>query len=162
MYIADPVNNTVRKLTNPGQSSAVVTTVAGVAGEFGSTGGLNGPLKVALDPNGNLYVMDSLTIRKVEDKTRFGLLFGEPPESDTGTRRPIPMALAVDHTGRIFAAANDDGGFKIFSGVAGGSFTATKYGPYPFQMGDLALGAGSNLYAGGSFTTNSLMKLATL
>ena len=146
IYFAEPNSNTVRKLTNPGQSNATVSTVAGVAGQFGVAGGLNGPWKVAVDPTGSLYVLDLGSIRKVLSTSQFTLLFGELPEAYTGTQ-PGPMAMTVDTSGKIFAAANDGGEFKIFSRVAGGSFTSTNYGPYSFPITDLALGGGTNLYA---------------
>jgi hypothetical protein len=155
VYIAEPNNNTVRKLTNPGLSSASVSTVAGVAGQFGVAGGLNSPWKVALDPSGGLYVLDNSSIRKVVSKTQFTVLFGELPEAYTGTQ-PGPMAMAVDSSGNIFAAANDGGEFKIFSRLTTGTFAATKYGPYPFPITDLALGAGSNLYAATESTVELL------
>ena len=155
VYIAEPNNNTVRKLTNPGLSSASVSTVAGVAGQFGVAGSLNSPWKIALDPSGGLYVLDNSTIRKVVSKTQFTLLFGELPEAYTGTQ-PGPMAMAIDSSGNIFAAANDGGEFKIFSRLTTGTFAATKYGPYPFPITDLALGAGSNLYAATESTVELL------
>jgi hypothetical protein len=146
LYFAEPNSNTVRKLTNPGQSNATVSTVAGAAGQFYVAGGLNTPWKVAVDPSGSLYVLDLSSIRKVISINQFTLLFGELPETYSGTQ-PGPMAMTVDSSGKIFAAATDGGEFKIFSRVAGGSFTTTNYGPYPFPITDLALGGGTNLYA---------------
>ncbi len=155
VYIAEPNTNTVRKLTSPGLSSASVSTVAGVAGQFGVTGGLNTPWKVALDPSGGLYVLDDSSIRKVVSKTQFTLLFGELPEAYTGTQ-PVPMAMALDSSGKIFAAAYEGAEFKVFSRLTTGTFTATNYGPYPFPITDLALGAGSNLYAATESTVQLL------
>jgi hypothetical protein len=146
VYFAEPNSNTVRKLTNPGPTTGSVSTVAGELGQFGVPGGLNSPCKVALGPDNSLYVLDYSTIRKVVSPTQFTLLFGELPESYTGTQ-PGPMAMAVDSTGKIFAAANDGGEFKIYSRIASGTFAVTNFGPYPFPMTDLAVGAGSNLYA---------------
>jgi hypothetical protein len=155
VYIAEPNTNTVRKLTSPGLSSASVSTVAGVAGQFGVAGGLNTPWKVALDPSGGLYVLDDSSIRKVVSKTQFTLLFGELPEAYTGTQ-PVPMAMALDSSGKIFAAAYEGAEFKVFSRLTTGTFTATNYGPYPFPITDLALGAGSNLYAATESTVQLL------
>jgi sugar lactone lactonase YvrE len=61
IYIADTGNSTIRIMTPTG----VVTTLAGVAGQaayadgIGTDARFNGPTAVALDANGNLYVMDS-------------------------------------------------------------------------------------------------------
>jgi hypothetical protein len=159
VYIADQFNNTVRKLTNPGQFGATVTTVAGVAGDFDTPGGLNSPSKVALDPSGSLYVLDNSTIRKVVSKTQFTLLFGELPEAYTGTQ-PWPMAMTVDSGGKILAAAIVDGDFKVFARPVGGSFAATNYGPYLFSITDLAAGAGNNLYAATEGTVELLGDLS--
>lgn len=144
LYIAEPSSNTVRRLTNPGGTNAAVSTVAGVSGQFGVPGGLINPREVALDSGGALYVMDDLTIRRVDTATQFTRLFGE--EAYTGTQ-PVPVAMVADSSGRIFAAANDGGEFRIFSRVAGGTFAVTGYGPYPYHITDLAVGPGSNLYA---------------
>ncbi len=69
VYVADTGNNTIRKITPAG----VVTTLAGTAGEIGSTDGtgaaarFDDPTGVAVDSAGNVYVADTLnqTIRKL-------------------------------------------------------------------------------------------------
>lgn len=74
LYIADYGNHTVRKVA---VSTGAVTTIAGVAGSAGSTDGVgavarfNGPLGIALDGAGTLYVADyfNYTIRKVDIST---------------------------------------------------------------------------------------------
>lgn len=74
LYIVDQANNRIRKITNPGQSNAVITTVVGtgLAGYTGDGGPatsatLNGPSGIALDSNGNLYIVDAnnLVVRAV-------------------------------------------------------------------------------------------------
>lgn len=70
LFVADRGNHSIRKIV---LSSAVVTTLAGMAGMTGSVDGtgasarFNGPLDVAADSSGNLFVSDSAngTIRKV-------------------------------------------------------------------------------------------------
>src|SRR2546427_465488 len=69
VYVADISNHTIRKITPAG----VVTTLAGLAGTYGSDDGtgsaaqFNGPSGVATDSSGNVYVADSSnnTIRKI-------------------------------------------------------------------------------------------------
>jgi hypothetical protein len=146
VYIAESSNNTVRKLTNPGLSTASVTTVAGVAGQFGVAGGLNGPRKVAVDNDGKVYVLDFTSIRRVDGPEQFALLFGALAESQT-VGQPALTALAVDGTGKLFAGVNEAGEFKVFSQLAGGTFASTNYGPYPFALSDIAVGAGTHLFA---------------
>ena len=68
LYVADWRNSTIRKVTPAG----VVTTLAGLAGSYGSTDGTGSaarfeyPSGVAVDSAGNVYVADSWnnTIRK--------------------------------------------------------------------------------------------------
>ena len=68
-YVADTVNSTIRKITPAG----VVTTFAGLAGSTGSANGtgsaarFNGPVAVAIDSIGNIFVADTnnSTIRKI-------------------------------------------------------------------------------------------------
>jgi len=72
VYVADTDNHTIRMLTPVG-SNWVVTTIAGSAGNRGSTDGTNStarfywPYGVAVGPDGNVYVADSFseTIRKL-------------------------------------------------------------------------------------------------
>jgi hypothetical protein len=74
LYIVDQANNRIRKITNPGSSSAVITTAVGT-GNAGYTGDgglatsatLNGPSAIALDTAGNLYIVDenNLVVRAV-------------------------------------------------------------------------------------------------
>ena len=74
LYIVDQGNNRIRKITNPGLSNAVITTVVGT-GQAGYTGDggpatsatLNGPSAIALDGAGNLYIVDAnnLVVRAV-------------------------------------------------------------------------------------------------
>ena len=61
IYVADTLNHTIRKITATG----VVTTVAGMAGVYGSSDGTNSsalfyePKGIALDNLGNIFVADS-------------------------------------------------------------------------------------------------------
>ena len=69
IYVADQLNNTIRKVTPAG----VVTTLAGTPGVIGSNDGtgpaaqFNSPLGVAVDGSGNVFVADTSndTIRKI-------------------------------------------------------------------------------------------------
>ena len=67
VFVADNANHTIRKITSAG----VVTTLAGLAGSYGSTNGTGlaarfyNPRGLAVDTAGNVYVADTLnqTIR---------------------------------------------------------------------------------------------------
>ncbi len=74
VYVADEFNNTIREITPTG----VVTTLAGTAGQYGSTDGtgtaarFTDPIGVAVDAAGNVYVADNYnnTIRKLSPPPR--------------------------------------------------------------------------------------------
>jgi len=114
VYIADEGNNTIRKIS-PG---AVVTTLAGTAGQSGSNDGsgsaasFNGPTGVAVDGSGNLYVADFFndTIRKISPGGVVTTLAGSPGQagsadgSGSAARFHSPFSVAVDGSGNIYAA----------------------------------------------------------
>ena len=114
IYVADSGNYTIRKVTPGG----VVTTLAGLAGKFGSTDGtgnaarFDGPVGVAVDNAGNIYVADSgnYTIRKVTPAgvvTTLAGLAGKRGSTDgTGNsaRFDHPWGVAVDNGGNIYVA----------------------------------------------------------
>jgi hypothetical protein len=72
LYVADLLNQTIRKLTPEG-TNWVVTTIAGLAGNIGSADGtnsnarFNNPYNVAVDRSNNVYVADTYnaTVRKI-------------------------------------------------------------------------------------------------
>ncbi len=69
LYVADSYNDTIRRVTPAG----VVTTIAGTAGQSGSTDGMGAdarfyhPTDLAVDPDGVIYVADyqNRTIRRI-------------------------------------------------------------------------------------------------
>ena len=77
IYVADNVNNTVRKVT-PSGTNWVVTTIAGLAGNSGANDGTNGdarfsnPSDVAVDTNGNVFVADTFTNNTIRKLTPIG------------------------------------------------------------------------------------------
>src|SRR6266850_5666867 len=105
VYVADHGNSTIRKITPAG----VVTTIAGVAGAFGSADGtgsvarFNSPSGIALDTSGNLYVADTLnsTIRKITSAGVVTTLAGTAAVNGSGdgtgsaARFTYPYALTV-------------------------------------------------------------------
>jgi FG-GAP-like repeat/NHL repeat len=140
VYVADSINQTVRKITSTG----IVTTVAGAAG---ATGGLDGtgssarfynPSGLAVDQVGNIYVADSNndTIRKIApdgDVTTLAGLAQVPGSANgVGTNAKFfgPSGPAVDSLGNIYVAdsGNDtirritpDGNVTTFAGTPSNS-----------------------------------------
>jgi hypothetical protein len=103
VYVADRINNTIRKITPAG----VVTTLAGIADGFvGSTDGIgsvarfNLPLGVATDNAGNVYVADGFnnTIRKIT---------------------PAGVVSTLAGTARVIGSADGIGSAASFNGPSG-------------------------------------------
>ena len=114
VYVADTQNGTVRKATADG----VVSTLAGLAGNYGSADGTGGnarffgPQGIAVDGAGTAYVADTVnaTIRKVTAGgavTTLAGSAGNPGIADgTGSaaRFNEPQGLAVDSAGTVYMA----------------------------------------------------------
>jgi len=114
MYIADFLNNTIRKVTPAG----VVTTPYGQPGVSGTKNGtgnnalFNTPNSVAADSADNLYVADSgnNTIRKITPAGVVSTLAGKAPFTGTanGTgasaRFNAPQGVTVDSSGNVYVA----------------------------------------------------------
>ncbi len=121
VYVADENNSTVRKVTPAG----VVTTLAGLAGNWASADGtgsaarFDGPSGIAVDGVGNVYVSDSgnCTVRKITPEglvTTLAGLAGNPGSADgTGSaaRFHAPWGLCLDMTGNLYVA--DCGNYTI-------------------------------------------------
>jgi glucose/arabinose dehydrogenase len=112
LYVTDRNNQTIRKITPAG----VVTTLAGAAGSYGSADGtgadarFSGPVGVAVDGDGNLYVTDSSnhTIRKITPAGVVTTLAGAAESygfaDGTGplARFNSPVGVAVDGDGNLY------------------------------------------------------------
>jgi sugar lactone lactonase YvrE len=121
VYVADYGNSTIRKVTSAG----VVTTLAGLAYNVGSTDGtgsaarFNYPRGVAVDSSGNVYVADywNHTIRKVTSAgvvtTLAGLAGSSGSADGTGSAARFngPSGVAVDSSTNVYVA--DQGNHTI-------------------------------------------------
>lgn len=141
VFVADRVNNTIRKITAEG----IVTTLAGVVGSIGFGDGPGKearfffPTGVAVDESGNVFVADSdnKTIRKISAEgivsTWAGVVslvvnLGGSPNPTTnvdGTgnaaRFGWPTAVALDRSGNVFVT--DSSNYTIRKITAGGVVT---------------------------------------
>lgn len=177
LLIADTGNSVIRKLT-PGTNGWVSSTLAGLAGFSGSVDGANSqarfdfPTGLALDFNGNIFVADQVnsTIRKLSfDGTNWivttiaGLAgsYGNANGTNSAARFFYPAGLAVDATGNVFVADQNNhairkltpagsnnwavttiAGTAGLSGSADGVNTAARF----FWPSDLKLDANGTLY----------------
>ncbi|GAC1645652.1 MAG: hypothetical protein NVS9B11_17010 [Candidatus Dormibacteraceae bacterium] len=121
LYIADTLNNRVRRVDH---LSGIITTVAGSGRPGGSGDGgqatdakLNGPIAVAFDPSGNLYISDSDNhrIRKVDRTGRISTVVGSGKYGSAvegRLLRDIEMTrtggIAFDRKGNLFIVDSDN------------------------------------------------------
>ena len=152
-YVADTENGTIRAITSAG----VVSTLAGSAGNFGSTdasgGGARfyGPQAVAVGFAGNLYVADTAnhTIRKITSggvvSTLAGVAGTNGLTDGTGTSARFngPQGLAADSSGTVYVA--DTWNHTIRKVTAAG--VVTTLAGLPGYYGDIdgtSAGSGTN------------------
>jgi sugar lactone lactonase YvrE len=118
-YFADAGNQCVRRVDT---TTGLITTVAGtprVAGFSGDNGPatqakLNTPRGIALDANGNLYIIDSLNncVRRVDGGTKFiqtiagtgAKGFSGDGGSATSARLSGPFGIALDASANLYIA----------------------------------------------------------
>src|SRR6185503_4392426 len=126
LYVADTESGTengaIRKITPDGQ----VTTLAGKAGTTGSADGtgraarFSGPLGVAVDSAGNVYVADTwnCTVRRITHDgsvtTLAGLPAGQALVDGVGSaaRFHSPSGLTVDGAGTVYVADSANGAIR--------------------------------------------------
>lgn len=167
VYVADTLNNTIRKIA----SNGTVSTFAGQASQEGTSDG-NGsgarfasPSGVAVDGAGNVYVTDTAnnTVRKITSSgtvtTLAGVARTNGSTDGTGTaaRFSNPSGVAVDSSGNLYVT--DSGNHTIrritpagvvttFAGLAGstgssdGSGTLARFN----APSGIAIDSAGNLY----------------
>src|SRR5205823_14467902 len=186
-YVADTVTSTFRKVPPAG----VVTTFAGLAGSTGSANGtgsaarFNGPVAVAIDNIGNIFVADTnnSTIRKITParvvSTFAGLAGNDGSANGTGStaRFSFPTALAVDSANNIYVADTNNSTIRkitparvvsTFAGLAGSTGSANGTGStarFNFPSGVAVDRAGTgNIYVGDTinFTIRQITPTGTI
>ena len=105
IYVTDSSNNKIRKITTEG----VVTTFAG-SGSLSATDGtgtaasLGRPVEMAIDSNGNIFVMEqfSIKLRKVTSSAVVTTII-----NDYSLSSNYPYGLAIDSKGAIYGTASN-------------------------------------------------------
>jgi len=180
LYVGDPGNNTIRKIT----PAAAVSTLAGTAGQNGSADGAGAaarffnPYGVAADSAGNVYAADEVngTIRKITPagvvSTVAGTarVWGSADGTGAAAQFDSPHSVALDSAGNVYVAdtANSTirkvtsaGVVTTLAGTAGESGTADGAGPaarFHYPRGVAVDGAG-NVYV--ADTDNSSIRKIT-
>ena len=151
VYVADSVNQTIRKITAAG----VVSTLAGTAGVRGTLDGtgtaalFNTPGAVAVDSAGNIYVADTnnAAIRKI---TATGVVTtlagaagftGSTDGTGTAARFGSPTAIAVDSSGNLYVTDTDNETIRKVSAAGAVTTLAGSAG-----TAGVADGTGTNAY----------------
>jgi len=146
LYVADTGNQVIRRIS----SDSMVSTVAGAAGQSGSTDGLSasarfkGPSGVAVDAHGSLYVADTYnqTIRKISPDGMVTTLAGATGQTGsvdgngTAARFQGPARLTTDTNGNLYVTDNNSqirridkaGIVKTYSGAPAQSGTTDGVG----------------------------------
>ena len=116
LYVADSGNNTVRKITPAGK----VTTLAGSAGESGSSDGTGSAARfsflkgLAVDKAGNVYAVDNNAVRRISPAgvvtTLAGVAdaMGDADGAGSAARFRQPYGVAVDAAGNVYVADTDN------------------------------------------------------
>jgi sugar lactone lactonase YvrE len=172
VYVADSLNSTIRKITPAG----VVSTLAGLAGQSGSSDGVgtaarfNFPQGIAVDITGTVYVADTInsTIRKITsagDVTTLAGSAGSLGDADgvgTAARFDFPGGIAVDDAGTVYVADTNNstirtitpaGVVTTLAGLAGSFGSADGTGNaarFSFPSG-IAVDAAGTVYVADSF-----------
>ena len=149
LYIADSNNNRIRKVT---AATSIITTIAGngtagVAGDGGPgpSAQLHGPIGVAVDAAGNVYIADTnnYRIRKVTAATGIITTFagtgvagydGEAKPATTA-RLYVPTSVAVDSGGNLYVADRYNHRIRKVS-ASTGLITTVVGGAYAGYGGD--------------------------
>ena len=149
LYIADTLNFRVRKLTPGG----IVTTVAGNGSSLDSgdggpaiSAGLEGPLGVAVDAAGNIYISEqSSVVRKVDSTGTITTYAGTGAGGFSGDGGPAtdaqlfsPLGLGVDSVGNLYIADSLNNRVRKVAVAAappavssGGVVSASAFGEFP-------------------------------
>lgn len=179
LIVADQVNNTLRKVTPAG----VVTTLAGFAGSAGTTDGTGSaarfdyPLKMAIDPQGNVYVpcYNTNTVRKVTPGGVVTTFLGTPTSSGATNTSGVfngSSGVVLDAAGNIYVADQNNhtirritpgGAVSTLAGLAGSPGTANGTGsaarfntPYDLTINS----TGTTLYV--ADTSNHAIRTVTI
>jgi len=141
LYIADSNNNRIRRVSN-----GVITSVAGGGSEIGDGGPATsaqlGPVGIAIDASGNLFVADRVSnrIRRISNGVITTVVgsgsHGFVGDNGLATSAQLnnPWGVAVDSAGNLYIADSGNGRIRkvsngVITTVAGGGSSFTDGGP---------------------------------
>ncbi len=121
-YVADNINNVVRKITSAGVVTTFAGSTKGFANGVGSAAKFNTLQGVSIDTSGNIYVADATNnrVRKITTAASVSTFAGSSAAglvNDTGGvaqfRRPV--GAAVDAGGNVYIADIDNSAIRKIS-----------------------------------------------
>jgi len=181
IYIADSLNNRIRKIASGTVSTIGGNGVLSYSGDGGpaSSAQLNTPQAVAVDSSGNLYIADTLNnaVRKVTPSGAISTIAGNGTQgyggdggAATAAQLNRPQGIAVDSSGNVYVADTQNARVRK---ISGGTITTIAGSGTPGYGGDggsataaqlyvplgLALDSSGNLYIA-DFTNNRVRKVS--
>ncbi|HMD61991.1 MAG TPA: immunoglobulin domain-containing protein, partial [Opitutaceae bacterium] len=180
LYVADQINNSIRKVV---VSSGAVTTYANTSGVAGSIDGapasarFKSPTGISVDGSGTVFVADTgnNTIRKIPSSGNTSTLAGTAGQrgstdaTGAAARFYVPAGVAADSSGNVYVSdqgnntirkITSSGAVTTFSGVAtvvgfvDGTGTAAQF----YLPAGMAADSGGNVYVADS-GNNTVRKL---
>jgi gliding motility-associated-like protein len=164
LYVADAGNNTIRKIDPTGVVSTIAGSLAGGnADGQGTSASFNGPVDLAFDSAGNLFVVDAGNneIRKIDPSGNVITFAGSTPGGyvdgqGSQAKFNLPVSLAIDKSNNVFVLDESNAVLREITsagsvstvggnGSGGGSLFALL--PY----GGLCFDSNGNLYDVNSF-----------
>jgi sugar lactone lactonase YvrE len=120
IYVADTANNAIRRIDSHGEVSTIAgDTVPGYRDGPGPAARFNGPMGLAVDPDGRIIVADTYNdrIRIVDRSGTVRTLAGGDPglaDGEGGSARfQTPCAIALDAAGNIHVADTGNGTLRV-------------------------------------------------
>lgn len=127
MYIADSLNNRIRKVTGTTISTIAGSGVFSYSGDGGSATAaqLNAPEAVAVDASGNVYIADTANnvVRQISAKGVISTIagngtagFGGDNGAATSAQLNAPQGVAVDASGNVYVSDTANARVRKISG----------------------------------------------
>lgn len=178
LYVSDSGNNLIRKITADGTVSTLAGSgAAGNANGAGTSASFNGPIGIAVDAAGNVFVADSYNhlIRKITPAGVVNTLAGTGTAGDadgTGTAASFkdPIGLDIDAYGNLYVTDTQNDKIRkitpqgLVTGITGQATPGDANGDLasatfntPFGI---AVDGDGNLYIGD--TNNNLVRKITV